>query len=281
MKYLKSQNLSKYSPTNKTFIVKHPTAEVNIESKSSIKMPIGEQEFRPYYPVEGMVRFNSSTNAGHDIGDTATYWDPTRPVGFEVYYEGQWYPVRLQGPAKIVKDDLGVGNWDAALQPNEDLSKYFPISGEPLTYVPGLAYGLDPLDYVDNMIVIVENVIQISGTNFDLVESDGIVVGVEVVTGGLGLAPSSSIPVTFSAPDVAGTTATGVAITDGAGEVTEINVTDPGSGYTGASTPTVTVPGEIVAGTYTVKLAKPGWHLKFLSAVPDSKPVIVFYGYDQ
>jgi hypothetical protein len=131
------------------------------------------------------------------------------------------------------------------------------------------------------MIVIVENVFQVSGTNFTLEESDGIVVGVEVLTGGTGLTPNSTtIPVVFSAPDVTGTTATGLGTTDGAGIITEINITNPGSGYTGAATPTVTVTGA-TGGSYSVKIAKPGWHIKFLSAVPDTKPVIVYFGYDQ
>ena len=282
MKYLKSQNLSKYTPNDKTFIIQYPTNQVNIESKSSIKMPTGEQIFRPYYPTDGMIRYNTDANSGHEIADTAVYWDPTRPVGFEMYYEGQWYPLRMTGPARVRKEELGVGNWDAVLQPNEDISKWFPISGDPLDYVPGLEQGHDPLDYVDNMIVIVENVFQVSGTNFDLIESDGIVVGVEVVTGGTGLTPSSTtIPVVFSAPDVTGVTATGLGTTDGTGAITEINITNPGTGYTGASTPTVTVTGETGPSTYNVKIAKPGWHIKFLSAVPDTKPVIVYFGYDQ
>lgn len=150
-----------------------------------------------------------------------------------------------------------------------------------MPYVPGLEQGLDPADYVDNMIVIVENVFQVSGTNFTLEESDGIVVGVEVLTGGTGLTPNSTtIPVVFSAPNVAGTTTTGLGTTDGAGVITEINITNPGSGYTGATTPTVTVTGA-TGGSYSVKIAKPGWHIKFLSAVPDTKPVIVYFGYDQ
>ena len=281
MKYLKTQNLSKYSPNDKTLIVQYPTNQVNIESKSSIKLPTGDQIFRPYYPAEGMIRYNVDPNSGHEISDTAVYWDPTRPVGFEMYYEGQWYPIRTQGPARVRKENLGVGTWDLISQPNEDISKWFPISGNPLPYVPGLEQGLDPADYVDNMIVIVENVFQVSGTNFTLEESDGIVVGVEVLTGGTGLTPNSTtIPVVFSAPNVAGTTTTGLGTTDGAGVITEINITNPGSGYTGATTPTVTVTGA-TGGSYSVKIAKPGWHIKFLSAVPDTKPVIVYFGYDQ
>jgi hypothetical protein len=281
MKFLKTQNLSKFSITDSKFIVKHPTGRAIFSSQDSVRLPKGDIDNRPYTGSEetGMLRFTTNDTADHEFADTPVYW-PNRAVGLEAYFEGQWYPVRLQGPAKVIKDDLGVGNWDAITQPNTDISKYFPISGDPLTYVPGLAQGLNPLDYVDNMMVLVENVVQISGTNFDLIESAGIVVGVKVNTGGTGLAPNTTVPVTFSAPDIAGSTATGTATTNGAGTVTAINITSGGAGYTGATTPTVTVTGA-TGGSYTVKIAKPGWHIKFLSAVPNTKPVTVYTGYDQ
>jgi hypothetical protein len=59
-----------------------------------------------------------------------------------------------------------------------------------------------------------------------------------------------------------------------------ISIDTPGSGYTGLEAYTVSVAGE-TGGSYTVKIAKPGWHIKFLSAVHNTKPVIVYYGYDQ
>lgn len=278
MKFLKTKNISKHNVSDKTFIVQHPTGRATINSKNSLRLPIGSINFRPEQEADGMVRFTTNDTGDHEINDTAVYW-PNRAVGLEVYYEGKWYPIRIQGPARVRKEDLGSGNWDAITQPNEDISKWFPISGNPLPYVPGLDQGLDPLDYVDNMIVIVENVFQISGTNFTLEESDGIVVGVEVISGGTGLTPSTPVAVTFTTPS-GGVAATGTATVDGSGIVEYISIDTPGSGYDGSQAYTVTVPGA-TGGNYSVKIAKPGWHIKFLSAVPNTKPVTVYYGYDQ
>ena len=280
MKFLKTQNLSKFSITDSKFIVKHPTGRAIFSSQDSVSLPKGDIAARPFTGSEetGMLRFTAETTANHEFSDTGTYW-PSRQIGLEAFFEGQWYPVRLQGPAKVIKSDLGVGNYDAITQPNQDISKYFPISGDPLTYVPGLAQGLNPLDYVDNMMVLVENVVQISGTNFDLIESDGIVVGVQVVSGGTGLTPSTPVAVTFTTP-TGGVAATGTATVDGGGVVTAISVTAGGEGYDGSESYTVTVPGA-TGGSYVVKIAKPGWHIKFLSAVPNTKPVTVYTGYDQ
>jgi hypothetical protein len=278
MKFLKTKNISKHSVSDRTFIVQHPTGRATINSKNSLRLPIGPIAFRPEQEADGMVRFTTNDTADHEINDTSVYW-PTRAVGLEVYYEGKWYPIRLQGPSQIQKKNLGSGNWDLINQPNEDISKFFPISGEPLDLVPGLDQGLDPQDYIDNMIVIVENVFQVSGTNFELVESDGIVVGVEVVSGGTGLTPSSTATATFTTP-TGGVAATGTATIDNTGTVEYIAIDTPGSGYNGLESYSVSVAGE-TGGSYTVKIAKPGWHIKFLSAVPNTKPVIVYYGYDQ
>jgi hypothetical protein len=278
MKFLKTQNLSKFSISDKTLIVRYPSGRASFNSEDSLRLPKGAINKRPVIEEEAQIRFTTNDTGDHEITDTADYF-PSRAVGLEVYFEGQWFPLRLQGPAKVIKDDLGVGNWDAITQTNQDISKWFPISGEPLTYVPGLAQGFDPLDYVDNMMVLVENVIQISGTNFDLEESDGIVVGVQVNSGGTGLTPSTPVAVTFTTP-TGGVAATGTATVDGGGVVTYISVDTPGSLYDGSESYTVTVPGA-TGGSYTVKIAKPGWHIKFLSAVPNTKPVTVYTGYDQ
>jgi hypothetical protein len=281
MKFLKTKNISKHSVSDRTFIVQHPTGRATINSKNSLRLPIGSIAFRPEQEADGMVRFTTNDTADHEINDTAVYW-PTRAVGLEVYYEGKWYPIRLQGPSQIQKKNLGAGVWDNGPEAGNytaQISRYFPISGEPLDLVPGLDQGLDPQDYVDNMIVIVENVFQVSGTNFELVESDGIVVGVEILAGGTGLTPSSTAVATFTTPS-GGVAATGTATIDNTGVVEFISIDTPGSGYTGLESYAVSVAGES-GGSYTVKIAKPGWHIKFLSAVPTTKPVIVYYGYDQ
>jgi hypothetical protein len=271
MKFLKQKNISKFSVSDDTFIVYPNSTRAKINSNNSLRLPVGLYAERPADPENGMIRYNTDLTSAFTENVNVENYFPSAVIGFEVYYDGVWIPLRTQGPATITKYFAGNGNWDAILQPNEDISKWFPISGDPLPIVPASA---------DAVMVIVENVFQVSTTNFTLEQTDGEVVGVQVNAGGTGLATNASIAVTFSAPDVTGTTATGVAHTDGTGEVTSITITNGGSGYTGASTPTVSVTGE-TGGSYTVKIAKPGYHIKFLSAVPDTKPVNIYYGYDQ
>jgi hypothetical protein len=269
MKYLKTKNISKHSISDRSFIVEQPNGKITTNSRNSIKIPTGEINRRPETPDQGMIRFTTNDTADHEDSNIDEFFG-NRPVGLEAYFDGEWRPVRLQGPATINQYNAGQGNWDAGLQPNEDLSRFFPISGEPLPVIPLSG---------NNVIVLVENVMQISGTNFDLIESQGEVFAVQVTTGGTGLTPNSTtIPVTFSAPGT-GTTAQGLGVADATGELTEITITNPGSGYTSA--PTVTVTGETGPSSYTVKITKPGWHLEFLSAVPDEKTVTVYFGFDQ
>jgi hypothetical protein len=270
MKFLKQKNISKFSVKDESFIF-YPSTRTKINSTDSLKLPVGSYAQRPGAPENGMIRYNTDTTSSFVENPNIANYYPGAVIGFEVYFDGAWIPLRKAGPASITKYFAGNGNWDAITQPNEDISKWFPISGDPLPIIPASA---------DAVIVIVENVFQVSGTNFTLEQTDGRVVGVKVNTGGTGLPPSSTVAVTFSAPDVPGSTATGTATTNGSGVVTSINITSGGHGYTGASTPTVTVTGA-TGGSYTVKIAKPGYHIKFLSAVPDTKPVNIYYGYDQ
>jgi hypothetical protein len=329
MKYLKTKNISKFSIADRSFIVEQPSGKITTNSQDSIKIPTGAIERRPVVPDQGMIRFTTDGTDNHEDVNTATYF-PTRPVGVEAYFDGEWRPVRLQGPATITKTLLGTGNWDAILQPNEDLSRFFPGSGEPLAIVPNSG---------DSVIVLVENVFQIhgSGNNFQLIESSGQVRAVEITNEGSNYLTPGNVTVAFADPFAgsawssggtvstgdyiffidgadknwyyvtsggilgsfgpthtsgstvnggatlfyAGTTARGV-VTIVAGEVTEVTITDIGAGYT--TVPAVSfndsgAEGASAAGTAVI--TKPGWHIEFFSAVPDTKKVYIYHGFDQ
>jgi hypothetical protein len=75
--------------------------------------------------------------------------------GIEAYVDGAWEIVRAPGGATIVKQTLGPGN-------NVDVDFYFTPNYPPVVSA-------------DNLIVLVENVMQISTTNFTLLGGlDGI-----------------------------------------------------------------------------------------------------------
>lgn len=139
MKFLKTKNISKFSVSDNAYI-QYPSGRVVIDSTNSIRPPKGTTAQRPESAVlsNGMLRYNTSSGAGANPASTS--------IGLEVYHDGVWKPVRLKGSSTITKQTLGPGD---AVE-----TKFGP-----LTYVPASA---------DNIIVLVENVIQISTTNFVL-----------------------------------------------------------------------------------------------------------------
>ncbi len=329
MKYLKTKNISKFSIADRSFIVEQPSGKITTNSQDSIKIPTGALEKRPVVPDQGMIRFTSDDTSNHEDPNIATFF-PTRPIGIEAYFDGEWRPLRLQGPATITKTLLGTGNWNAISQPNEDLSRFFPSSGEPLSVIPNSG---------DSVIVLVENVFQIhgAGNNFQLIESTGEVRAVEITNGGSNYETPANVTVTFADPFTGGAWSNGGTVTLGdyiyhitgsdknwyeatvggtlgssgpthtsgssangsatltyvgttargtvtivSEEVTEVTIVDTGSGYTFVPSVSFNDSGAEGAGAAgTAVITKPGWHIEFFSAVPDTKKVYIYYGFDQ
>jgi len=111
--------------------------QIILDSAVGALMPKGTTAERPSSPVNGYVRYNTSTNE------------------FEAYQDGAWRKIRYKEPNQnpgIHKQTLG---------PGDDTEVYFgPLNSNDSDYpVPESA---------DNILVLVENVIQISTTNFTL-----------------------------------------------------------------------------------------------------------------
>jgi len=140
MKFLKTKNISKFSVSDNAYI-QYPSGRIVIDSTNSLRVPKGTTAEQPQSSLRtgGMIRYNTSSGAGANPAATA--------IGLEMYHDGAWRTVRLKGPSTITKQTLGPGN-------NSE-TKFGPM-----TFVPASA---------DNIIVLVENVIQISTTNFTLV----------------------------------------------------------------------------------------------------------------
>ena len=267
MKYLKTKNISKHSVSDRSFIIEQPSGKITTNSQDSIKIPTGLRNRRPLAPDEGMIRFTTNSAADHEDVNISNFFG-NRPIGIEAYFDGEWRPIRLQGPATITKFNAGVGSWDVLTQPNESLSVYFPASGDALPIVPA-----GP----DNIIVIVENVFQISGTNFELVETDGEIIAFEITNPGSGY---TTMNISITTIDSTGGGAAVTPVLDG-GTLDSITINNSGSGYNDASLITVSITGDGVGAAASARIIKPGWHIKFLSAVPDTKPVTVYFGFDQ
>lgn len=113
--------------------------QVYMESTNSIRVPKGTTAERPANPENGHFRYNTTDNR------------------FEVYENGAWAGVRGVSPVLVGITQQGLGNGDATE------TVFGPLaSGDPEYPVPAAA---------ENVLVFVENVFQISTTNYTLEQS--------------------------------------------------------------------------------------------------------------
>ena len=141
MKFLKQKNISKFSIRDQTLFTNQFGRAV-MGLSGGLRLPQGTTAQRPAtagvrYPgdsseyADGTIRYNIETNC------------------LEALIAGVWEVVRAPGATTITKQTLGPGNG-------------VDITFGPLSQVPSSA---------NNIIVLVENVMQISVTNFTLLNN--------------------------------------------------------------------------------------------------------------
>jgi hypothetical protein len=144
MKFLKTQNTSRYGVTDNAFRV-NPYGRYIMDGTGALRLPKGTTAQRPQEAgvstpdgPNGYIRYNISNDPLTGL-----------PIGLEALIDGVWEVVRGPGTGTIYKQSIGPGNYEEI---------YFG----PLDRVPAT---------VDNILVFVENVFQISETNFTLVQN--------------------------------------------------------------------------------------------------------------
>ena len=139
MRYLRQQVLNRRSPTDFSVRV-DMTDGVIMDTTNNLLMPKGTTAQRPVAPVNGMLRYNTTTDQ------------------VEVRQNNAWRSLRFKESTGITQQTLGPGN---------DLERHFgPLNPAPPSLVEsGSTFG------AQNVFVIVENVIQIPNTNFVLIEN--------------------------------------------------------------------------------------------------------------
>ena len=113
--------------------------QIILDSKKGVLVPKGGTEDRPFYPLNGYLRYNV------ELDD------------FEVRSGDQWRKLRYKEPRSIVQQNLGVGDSSETLfgpLNNGDGDYPAPQSGQAI-------------------LVFVENVFQIFNTNYTLVQNPG------------------------------------------------------------------------------------------------------------
>jgi hypothetical protein len=134
MKFLKQKTISRYSPSDNTLFTNHYGRAV-MDLTGGLRLPKGTTSERPDLSgvrtpngADGYIRYNTETNS------------------IEAYVAGVWEIVTAPGTTGITKQTLGPGN------------ETDTIFG-PLTLIP-------PSE--NSILVLVENVFQISDTNFNI-----------------------------------------------------------------------------------------------------------------
>jgi len=138
MKFLKQKNISKFSISDNTLMTNHYGRAV-MDLTGGLRLPKGTTAERPQETgvrnpngADGFIRYNTTTNS------------------IEALIDGVWEVVRAPGATTIHKQTLG---------PGDGLNDTFG----PLDFTPSSA---------NNIIVLVENVMQISVTNYNLISGN-------------------------------------------------------------------------------------------------------------
>lgn len=239
MKFLKTKGISKFSINDRSLIYYPdgvgPGNRIVVNAKGGIMLPKGTTAQRPQISgvrqptdANGTIRYNTTTTA------------------IEAYVGGAWVTVSTSFAAAIVKQTLGPGDGTSTI--------FGPLN---TTFAPSYAAS------ADNVIVLVENVMQISSTNFTINQnptSSGT--GAEINATALTSANNGTSYVITSVGSTAFTSFGAAANTVGT-VFTKSGGTPTGTG----------------------KVREAGYYLTFTSAVPASggggNPVYVtvYYGY--
>ena len=137
MKFLKAQTTNIRGIQHGKGIYFDADEGVRMESTNSLNIPRGNNAQRPNTAQIGQIRYNTKENY------------------VEFYQSGVWKPIRLQEPTTITQQSLGNGDGSETV--------FGPLaSGDSAFPVPSAA---------QNVLVLVENVFQLSTTNYTLVQN--------------------------------------------------------------------------------------------------------------
>jgi hypothetical protein len=151
MRYLKQQNINRRVANHTSVFVDHTDTHVvlNPVNKGSLQLPVGTNAQRPTSTQSnGMIRYNSDAVTGGQV---------------EVYSAGRWRALRFTEQQPITQQNLGAGDSNNTYFGPLNATYYNPSNQANNATVGG-----------QNIIVVVENVIQISGINYTIVNNPTI-----------------------------------------------------------------------------------------------------------
>jgi len=148
MRYLKRQNINRRTPNDTTVYSDVSNANVYVAPRlaGSMVLPSGTDAQIPSNPVNGMMRYNTDHNQ------------------VQVYQSGTWRSLRFKEPGLITQQTIGTGDADEV---------YFgPLNPDPTSYASTQSdMTWDMVQMAKNILVFVENVPQLSVTNYTVVQN--------------------------------------------------------------------------------------------------------------
>jgi len=141
MRYLQRQLLSNRQVINYGIAVSSG-GEVVVNTTNNILVPKGTTGERPITSANGMVRYNTTLNE------------------LEVYQSGAWRKFRFKEPTAITWQSLGIGDGST--------TTFGPITNIASAAASGVTW--DVAQIAQNILVLVENVVQIPNTNYQVIQ---------------------------------------------------------------------------------------------------------------
>lgn len=244
MRYLRQQVLNRRSPSDQRLYV-DVTNGVVMNTTQSLLLPSGTSGQTPASPVNGMIRYNETTNE------------------LEAYQASSWRALQFKESSKIIQQDLG------------DIDGYSYFYG-PLnaSYNPSNVSSTNNNFGGQNILVFVENVFQIFTTNYVITQNPAATVNTSVQAD----ATDTTITMTSTATIPTGSIVTGSVYLQAntTATVTDGNVVTLDKSLVG---------GSILAGTSLTFTAPAGYYLNFTSdpfyASLIGKRITVLHGFDK
>jgi hypothetical protein len=267
MRFLKRQTINRRQLKDTTVYsdVAGANVYINPRNSGSMVLPSGTDAQIPSSPVNGMMRYNVDHNE------------------VQVYQGSSWRSLRFKESTQITQQNLGAGDANTV---------YFgPLNPAPPTTVQsGATWG------GQNILVIVENVIQLSGVNYTIVQNPSI--ANETYTGNTnGAVTSGSTTINFDATtgtsgitiypavNITGATVTGSSYLQSGTTIVSYTTDANTDALTSITINKPTITGTIANGTTLTitegSITGSGYYLYFSSPVPYGKTVTALIGFDQ
>jgi hypothetical protein len=147
MRYLKRQTINRRDIADTTVYSDTANANVYVAPKGngSLVLPSGNGAARPGNPVNGMMRYSTNAVTNGQV---------------EVYSAGRWRALKYVEQGTIIQQNLGAGDANNTYFGPLNSTYYNPSNNANNTTVGA-----------QNVLVIVENVIQVSGINYSIVQN--------------------------------------------------------------------------------------------------------------